>query len=444
MTTPRPIPQDLDMEMALLGAVFANPDVVDDVLATIGGTIDVFYLPAHMHIWNGIARLHAAGSPIDLVSLSADLFAHDLLESVGGQEYMVGISESCPDSTQAAYYAQEVLKVYKRRSLIQIAPRLLDAAYAPLCDPDSTASEYASKIEAVATQSTGQDVEDVLKVIERTADEIASGNSQGRVTTGMTRFDSVLGGLPRGCMTILAACTSVGKTSLALQWCLNAIANDVPALFFTSEMSKERIGNRIVTHVSGQSDRDINEHGMNGTLRIVQAHVLPDLLYVSDCTTDVGRIIPLSRMYVRTYGVKLIVVDYLQLCTINERFHSTNDRVSAMSKGLKRMATDTGVALLVLSQFSRDVARSGRRPKLFDLRDSGAIEEDADLALLMSRDEGPGYDSIDPECNIILDAAKNRNGTTGIFPLVFEKARMRFRSEAVRAVEGCRADEGGL
>ena len=432
MTADLIIPQDLDMEMALLGAVFANPDVIDEVLATIGGPA-VFYLPAHRQVWSGIARLHAASAPIDLVSLSADLRDNDLLESVGGQDYLVSISQSYPDSTQAAYYAQEVLKVYKCRSLIQIAHTLLQDAHEPLCEPDTTASDYAKRIEAVATQATGKAVEDVIRVIERTADEIEAGNAQGHVATGMTRFDSVLGGLPRGCMTILAACTSVGKTSLALQWALNAAASEAPALFFTIEMTRRMIGNRVVTHTTGQSDRDINANGMSDTLRIVREHVLPDRLYVTDCTSDIGRIVALSRMYVRTYGVQLIVVDYLQLCRVVGRFHSTNDRVAEMSRTLKQLSTDTGSAILVLSQFSRDVAKAKRAPVLSDLRDSGAIEQDADLTLLMSRDEGHGYSDDDPECDIILHAAKNRHGPTGRFSLVFRKASMQFRSEGVQA-----------
>ena len=253
------------------------------------------------------------------------------------------------------------------------------------------------------------------------------------MSTGMTRFDQVLGGLPRGCMTILAACTSVGKTSLALQWALTAAANEAPALFFTIEMTKERIGKRIVTYTTGQSGRDIGEYGLSDSLRIVRQRVLPDRMYVTDCTRKIERIVALSRMYVREHDVKLIVVDYLQLCRTEGKFHSTNDLVTEMSRTLKQLATDTGVALVVLSQFNREVARAKRAPMLSDLRDSGSIENDADVVVFLSRDESHGVRDDDPECKILLQVSKNRDGETFHGALVFEKARMRFRQEAVAA-----------
>lgn len=432
---PRVPPQNLDMEMALIGAVFANADVLDEVLATIPGP-EVFYVPAHRTIFAAVLRRRAAEEPIDLLSLSADLQAREALESIGGHDYLILLADSVCDCTKAAYYAQEVLKVHKCRSLIRIADTLLERAYSPLCDPDSTASEYAKQIEAVATQATGKEVEDVRVIIDRTFEELADGNTQaGHLATGMTRFDTVLGGLPRGCMTILAACTSVGKTSLALQLSLQAAADGVPVLFFTIEMSRRLIGNRLVSMTSGKPLRELEDYqSLNGTLQLAREHIETDRIYVTDCTEDIGRIVALSRMYIRTYGVGLIVVDYLQKCGTAGRFNSTNDRVTEMSKVLHRMATTTGAALLVLSQFSRDVAKQKREPQLSDLRDSGSIEQDGDLILLMSAKQESAYDDQNPERDVLLHAAKNRHGPTGRFQLVFHKASMTFRSEHVGAV----------
>jgi len=439
-------PHDLDMEASLLGALFANPDVYDDVVAIIG-LEDVFYLPAHTEIFKAIADMRKDNRPIDAVTLQAELSARNMLERAGGLEYIINIHDACPDWRSAEYYADEVLKKHKQRQLIRLSGQLGDAAYSLLCDPDMESAKFATLIEAVSTNTKVSTVQHLKDIMEDTRKALGSENSPvGHIPTGIVPFDDKTGGLPKGCYTVLAAAPSVGKTSMALAWSVRSAIESVPVLFVSVEMSKERLAMRAVSMMTGASTHDVEyPHDDEARDRLFASAArnlrLEEIgLWITDCTKQIERIVALGRAYARVHNVGLIVVDYLQLVTASGKYDNNTHRVTEISHALKGLSTDTNAAVLVLSQFSNEVIKAGREPTYADLRDSGMIGADADMVVLLAAKPIGSKDDQYPERDVVMIVGKNRNGPTGRIRLTFHKADMTFRHH-VAAVEACDYDE---
>jgi len=431
MTNDRLPPQDMDAEMALIGSLMVQPHQLDEVLTIIGGS-EVFALPPHSVIFDTLVDMCRSEKAVDLLTLTAALRGVGRLESVGGQEYMIDLAGSFADPANAEHYAHLVLTMWKRRELIRLANRLESSAHDPLSVPDDVAAEHAARVEAVATRAQEKQVEEATVLVGQTLAALESDNSPvGHIETGLLGFDSEVGGLPKGNLTILAACPSVGKTAMSLGWALQAKWAGIPTLFVSVEMGRMQLAMRLVNMLTGATFRDQEYPDPPERRRRDYAEatrMLSDTdLHITDCTKEIGRIVALGRAHARMRGVGLIVVDYLQLCSMRGTFGTTNDKTTSMIHALKGLATDTGTAVVVLSQFSRDVAKTNREPQMSDLRDSGSIEQDADLILLLAAKPCRGQEH-DPERDILMLAAKNRNGPTGRYSLVFDKRTMVFRS----------------
>ncbi len=436
----RTIPQDSDAEMALLGALLVSEDVREDLLPTLGGNRDLFLLPARRTIFQGLLDLQEAAVPVDLLTLANRLREWGTLDEIGGHDALIELAESFADCGNARHYAEIVLRKYQLRQLVQLGIDTANGAYELDADPERLCRRVATLTDAIdaghrQTDETADAVDHVAALKEELANPAAR-----LIPTGLRPFDLELGGLERATSTIVAAATSVGKTSLALTAGVNVArdSNAPPVLLFSLEMPRTAIAMRVVAQIAGTSAHHLRnglnaaadrDHAIAETTRLLRR----GRLFVCDDRTRLRDILTTARGFVRRRGVGVVIVDYLQLVQPDGRQETRNLSVAAMSRSFKQLAIQTDAAVVVLSQLSRDASKTGRRPVLSDLRDSGAIEQDADVVLALHRDAKAGGEY--PE-TVELNTLKNRNGPRPRFKLAFYRDTMKF--EAARAVTEAR------
>lgn len=432
-------PQNTDAEASLLGAVLIDSDAIVKIADSINP--DDFYDERHRHIYTAIQYLYERHSPIDVLTLSDQLKGTGLLDTVGGPAYLTELTNFVPTATHVEQYAEIVAQKAMRRRLIKASQEIVGYGY----DEGRTMQELIETAESelfkVSQQHVKQDItsiEDILSASFDRLDELHRDKGKLRgVPTGFRDMDNILAGLQRSDLFILAARPSMGKTAFSLNLAHNvAVKSDEAVLVFSLEMSKEQLVDRMLSMESGVdawalrtgnlSDDDFEKlgHAM-GTLS--EAPIFIDDtpgITVSDLRTKARR-----EAHLRPLG--LIIVDYLQLMSGGSRFSSDGNRVqeiSEISRGLKGIARELNVPLIALSQLSRSVEnRSPQIPQLSDLRESGSIEQDADVVAFIYREE---YYNPETERKSITDIfiKKHRNGPTGAVELFFDKEKQRFRS----------------
>ena len=429
MTPDREPPQDLDSEMATLGSMMNDPSVVDDVLEVLPNP-EAFYTPAHRHLHEVLIDMHRAGKPIDFISVSAILRERGLLETVGS-DYMIQLAESHCDTANAAYYAGLVATAWQRRQLISIAGQLSHLAYSLTDEPAELSARYAKEVENVSLGGSDGSLHDAVELLSELPATMAD-NSKSFVRTGISLFDQECGGLERGSLTILAARPSVGKTSLGLAFAVDCARAGGRALFVSVEMPRMQIAKRLLALVSDIPSQvlrtEMAPEDIDNACQATGRKIGDGRLWIADEIANVRDIASTARAVVRRHEVVLIVVDYLQLCTPAAKCENRNLEVASMSASFKALAMKTGAAVVVLSQLGRDAAKSNRRPMLSDLRDSGAIEQDADMVAFLWRQD---KETTPTSATVRYLVEKNRSGPTLDMRLLFHKPTMRFRSERV-------------
>jgi len=415
--------------MALLGSMMVAADTIDAVVPLV--CPEAFYLPAHGRLYSVLVKLHESGKPIDLLVATDELRRTGDLDYVGGQDYMIQLAESFGEPSNAEGYATIVREKFRLRECIRAGGELQNKSYELDADPDALAGRCIDRLDRLAQPIGDFASRDILDHLDGYR-EYATDAPKRFVPSGLDPIDTTLSGLALGATTIIAGRTSIGKTSLAMTLAVNAarLSNGVPVLFFSLEQPLWEIMNRVVSQIGGISAHDVLNGLMRrdmldraiGDVRTLQAR---GRLFIEADAFVVSDILAIARSHVRRYGVKLIVIDYLQLVDPSERAESRNLAVASVSRALKRLAMRTGAAVLVLSQLSREAVKMNRPPKLCDLRDSGAIEQDADSAWLLHcrSDEEDRSVPLQP---MELNVAKNRNGPTPIFRLAFHRPTMRF------------------
>lgn len=426
-------PHSLEAEMALLGSIMLRPDALYEVIDTVGPPS--FYFEKHRTIFESMMELFGNHQPIDILSLSTRLKEKDLLERIGGTTFLTELCSAVPSSANIKHYADIVMKKYMMRQLIEASEHLSHLGFNEAGDLEDILDNAEKKVFDITERFSGstrfRDLTPLLHDAFERFEKLSSAEHELRgVPTGFKSLDDILGGFQNSDLIILAARPSVGKTALALDIARRtASEHKIPVGIFSLEMSADQLVDRIVAAQS-RTDSSIIRKGVRtqtGTWRDDVFKNIRDALddlsrtpiFIDDqAGNSIMKMRSAARKLKIEKGLKLLVVDYLQLMAPStaRSNDSTVQQVTEISRGLKHLARELNIPVLALSQLSRAVETRGGKPKLSDLRDSGSIEQDADLVMFIHandediRDETGKVKDVQRKELII---AKHRNGPLG-------------------------------
>jgi len=439
----RTLPHNLEAERSVLGAILVHNDAYNLAVQVIEPAD--FYRDAHRRIFDKMISLNERNQAIDFVTLKEELGRSGELDDVGGPAYVASLADGVPRATNVEYYARIVKEKATLRNLIFAANKILTNAYEADQESDLILDEAEGAIFAVADDRLKAGFVPMRDLVKESFPKIEQLFEQKRlitgVPTGFVDMDEMTRGLQGGDLVIVAARPSMGKTSLVLN-----ISQHVATLpghtvgFFSLEMSKESLFIRLLT-----SEAQIDSHRlMSGAIGQKDygkiSHALETLsamkLFIDD-TANIGvlEMRAKARRLKAEHGLSLLVVDYIQLMSGRGRFENRTLELASISRSLKGLAKELSVPIVVLSQLSRaPESRSDHRPQLSDLRESGALEQDADLVVLIYRDDVYNKDPNSPDAGTAeLILAKQRNGPTGTVRLAFLREQTRFANLAAGA-----------
>jgi replicative DNA helicase len=436
----RTLPHNLEAERSVLGAILVHNDAFN-LAAQVIDSSD-FYRDAHRRIFERMVQLNERNQAIDFVTLKEELGRAGEIDEVGGPSYVAALADGVPRATNVEYYARIVKEKSTLRSLIFAANKILTNAYEADQESDLILDEAESSIFAVADDRLKAGFVPMRDLVKDSFPKIEQLFEQKRLVTGVpTGFfdlDEMTRGLQPGDLVIVAARPSMGKTSLVLNMAQYvAIQPEHTVGFFSLEMSKESLFLRLLT-----SEAQIDSHRlMSGAIgqkdygRI--SHALESLsamrLFIDD-TANIGvmEMRAKARRLQKEHRLSLLVVDYIQLMSGRGRFENRTLELASISRSLKGLAKELKVPIVVLSQLSRaPESRSDHRPQLSDLRESGALEQDADVVVLIYREDAYNRDPNNPDAGTAeLIVAKQRNGPTGTVRLAFLREQTRFANLA--------------
>lgn len=430
-------PHDIQAEKSVLGAVLIDPAAVHLVVEFLRP--QHFYLQEHAKIFSAMITLFEKQQPIDLVTLQNALKKEGSLKDAGGNAYLSDLINTVPTSAYVEHYAHIVKDNYTKRRLISVSSRMVEKSFDDKGDIKSLLDNAETEIFALAQEHQHRDFIELKEILaesfERLEEFIKRGVHLRGVPSGFADLDAKLSGFQDSNLIVLAARPGIGKTSLALNIALHTALKEKMAVgFFSLEMSKEELVDRLlVSHAdidawrlkTGRlSDEDYK------SLTEAMGDLAEAPIYIDDTPgLSILEMRTKARKLKVDKNLKLLVVDYLQLADSGRRFESRVQEVSFVSQGLKNLARELKIPVLALSQLSRAVeSRGTKKPQLADLRESGAIEQDADVvAFLYFEDESE--DLMDQSKKMVkLYIAKHRNGATGEIDLIFKGDRVRFFS----------------
>ena len=431
-------PQDLDAERALLGAIMLKPNAMYDVADTV--TDASFYASKHGDIYDAMLTLFNKGEPIDLVTLSGKLDSQKKLTSIGGRGYLSELVNAAPAATNALHYAHAIKAKHIHRELIEAATQIGELGYKEDGEVEQLLDEAQSTVFRIANTSTLQKfsaIGDELKEAMVRFDNLQNSTGELRgIHTGFRDLDNLLAGFQKSDLIILAARPSMGKTSLALDIIRQtAIGHDNAVGIFSLEMSSQQLTDRILSAEARVDSWKLRTGKRLSEEETAHIHTAIDKLSTAPIFIDdkVERTVLQMRSIARRLkaekGLSLIVVDYLQLIIpgTTRQSDSMVQQVTEISRSLKAMARELDVPVLALSQLSRAVEQRRDRPRLSDLRDSGSIEQDADVVMFIHRDDKINENSERPNIADIL-IEKHRNGPVGRLELYFDEKYASFNT----------------
>jgi replicative DNA helicase len=436
-------PQSMEAEEAVLGALLIDPDAIIRV-ATLLKPVD-FYREKNGWIYDAALALHERREPIDFLTVCDELDRREQLDEIGGPGFITSLINAVPTSIHAEHYARIIERTATRRRLIEAAGEIAGLAYQEADDVNEVVDRAEQVLFGVSERRISRELVPIRQVLSAYYDRIEyltrhRGEMIG-IPTGFTDLDRLLGGLQRSDMVILAARPSVGKTSLALSVAHNAAKRFRQRVaFFSLEMSSEQVVQRLISAETGINSQRLRrgEIAQDEWGRFMKAASdLSESLFYIDDTPGISalELRTKARRLHAEVGVDLLVVDYLQLMRGDFRSENRVQEISSISRALKGLARELNVPVLAISQLSRGVeARTDKRPILSDLRESGALEQDADVVMFIYRDEL--YNENTERKNIAdIIVAKHRNGPTGTVALFFKKELAQFREAEVRRRE---------
>lgn len=432
-------PQNLEAEASLLGAILIDADAIVKIADIVD--VDAFYDERHRRIYEGMIFLYEQHNPIDILTLSDQLKGSGFLEIVGGPGYLTELTNFVPTAAHVEQYAEIVAQKALRRRLIKASQDITGLGFDEAKSLQILIEEAETKLFEVSQRHVKQDVASLEAILSESFDRLDElhkdkGKIRG-VPTGFKDLDEILAGLQRSDLVILAARPSIGKTALALNIAHNvAVKAELPVLIFSLEMSKEQLVDRLLAMESGVDAWALRTGNLTDADFEKISHAMGTLseapIYIDDTPSmTVGEVRTKARREAHVRQIGLIIVDYLQLMSGTAHYGSEGNRVqeiSEISRGLKGIARELNVPVLALSQLSRSVeSRSPQIPQLADLRESGSIEQDADVVAFLYREDN--YNPETDRKNLTdIFIKKHRNGPTGAIELYFDREKQRFRS----------------
>jgi replicative DNA helicase len=432
-------PHNLAAEESLLGAMLLSRDAVSTV-SELRLNPDDFYKPAHQHIYEAIRVLLASGQPVDSVTIAEELRRAGLLEAIGGGAVLMELAGATPAVSNAARYAKIVQDNALLRKLIGVAGDITELAFSGPDDISKALDQAETKVFEIAENRVVDSTRELSELLPEVIDEIERIQEQGHILTGVptgfTDLDELLTGLQPSTLSIIGARPSMGKTAFALGVAVNvAMETHKPVLFFSLEMGHRELAQRILASEakvdSGKFRKgDLTPPDWSKINRALGRLESPMFIDDNPNVTVMEIRAKARRLQARHGQLGLIVIDYLQLMTSGGEAENRQVEVSEISRGLKILARELEVPVIALSQLSRQLEqRADKRPMLSDLRESGSLEQDADIVMFIYRDEV--YHPETPDLNVAeIIVAKHRSGPIGTKKLVFLGQFTRFDNAA--------------
>ncbi len=433
------LPQAIEAECALLGSMILDWRVCGEVVQILSSGND-FYERKHGALFGVLVEMYDQNQSLDLVQLKHRLEDLGLLEQVGGVEYLVELAESVPSATSAAYYGRIVRDKALLRHLIEAAGQILSDAYGSAESVGDQLDQAEQRIFKLAESGVKEDASELKVLLEETYARIEAQHERGHSLTGLDtgyyELNEMTSGLQNGEMVIVAARPSMGKTALALNMAEHiAAGNKQPVAVFSLEMSRQQLAQRLLCSRAGVDSQRVRRNKTTSDEFAQLAMACGELseapLYIDDTPslTLLGLRAKARRLAAR-HDIQAVFIDYLQLMSASNT-ESRQQEVSSLSRGIKAMARELNVPVVCLSQLNRSAeGREGHRPRMSDLRESGAIEQDADVVMLLHREDyyHRGEDDYIETNAAELIIAKQRNGPTGTLKLQFHGPTMRFNN----------------
>jgi replicative DNA helicase len=420
-------PQALDLEEAVLGAMLIDKKGVDEVIDLLQP--EAFYKTAHQYIFESIFNLFQNSQPIDLLTVSAELRKKGKLDVAGGDFYLIQLTQKIASSAHIEFHARIILQKYIKRSLIHISNEIIESSYEESIDVFDLLDEAESKLYDVTQgniKKSSDTAQNLVMLAKNKIQEIANQEGLSGVSTGFQKLDNLTSGWQSSDLIIIAARPGMGKTALTLSMARNiAVTKQIPVAFFSLEMSSVQLITRLISAETGLSSEKLRtgklaDHEWK-QLNVKVGDLEKAPLFIDDTPAlSIFDLRAKARRLASQHGIKLIVVDYLQLMTAGSSNKAGNreQEISTISRNLKSLAKELAIPVIALSQLSRAVETRGgtKRPQLSDLRESGAIEQDADIVSFIYRPEYYGIDEWDDEDHspsagqAEFIVAKHRNG----------------------------------
>jgi replicative DNA helicase len=433
-------PQNIEAERSVLGALMLDKDAIIQVANLI--RLGDFYNDNHNLIYEAMNELYEKREPIDVLSLANRLEEKGQLDKVGGSSYLTTLANSVPSASNIVHYAKVVQKKSTLRKLIEAASRIVELGYKESEDVEKILDEAEQKLFGVSQKYIKQDfvpIKSILEAAFNRIDELHKGDHQLRgIPTGYPDMDNILAGLQKSDLVILAARPSIGKTTLALDLARQiAVQQKIPVGIFSLEMSSDQLIDRMLAAQSGvdlwrlRTGRLKSGEGDDDFQRIGEAMgVLSEAqIFIDDAgSANVMEMRTMARRLQAEHNVGVIIIDYLQLMEGRSGGDNRVNEISEISRALKQLARELNIPIVALSQLSRAVeSRSPQIPKLSDLRESGSIEQDADVVMFLYREDREKPDT--PNKNIVdVIISKHRNGPVGKISLYFNENSTTFKS----------------
>ena len=427
-------PHDILAEQSALGGMLLSKDAVADVIEILRGRD--FYHPKHEIIFDAILSLYSHGEPTDVITVSEELTKTGLLQRAGGADYLHSIVSVVPTAASAGYYAQIVSDKAVLRRLVEAGTRIANMGYASEGEVTDLVNVAQTEIYQVAGGVEAEDYVPLTEAVTVALDEIEA--ARGRdgqmlgVPSGFADLDALTNGFHNGQLILVAARPALGKSTLALDFARSAaIRHSLPSIVFSLEMGKAEIAMRLLSAETSIPLQKMRKGMIEArdwtTIAATRGRIENAPLYIDDSPNmTLVEIRAKCRRLKQRVGLKMIIIDYLQLMTSGKRVESRQQEVSEFSRALKLLAKELQVPVIALSQLNRGPEqRSDRKPQLSDLRESGSLEQDADMVILLHRESA--YEKDNPragEADFIV--AKHRNGPTDTITVGFQGHYSRF------------------
>jgi len=421
-------PQAIDLEEVVLGAMMIDKKGVDEVIDILNA--DVFYKTGHQHIFDAIHTLFENSEPVDLLTVSAQLRKEQKLEAAGGDFYLVQLTQKVSSSAHIEFHARIILQKYIQRSLIKISNEIIEDSYDETTDVFDLLDTAESKLYEITQGNIKRSSETAQQLViqaKKKIEEIANREGLSGIPSGFTEVDKLTSGWQPSDLIIIAARPGMGKTALTLSMARNiAVQHNIPVAFFSLEMSSVQLITRLISSETGLSSEKLRTGNLEKheweqlNVKVKGLETAP--LFIDDTPSlSIFDLRAKARRLSSQHGIKLIMIDYLQLMTAGgsqKGFGNREQEISTISRNLKALAKELSIPVIALSQLSRAVETRGgsKRPLLSDLRESGAIEQDADIVSFIYRPEYYKIEEWDDDERSPTDGqaefiiAKHRNG----------------------------------